>query len=102
VKSLTLTVKNVPDRLADLWETVKKSAHGEDVIGEDVKRAMVLRLIEKGELSTKEGAEFLGVSWDELIQIMARAGVPYLNYDKAELEADISAAEHILKQLGQL
>lgn len=54
-----------------------------------VKETMVIELYREGEITIRQAAEMLGVSYPEIMGILARRKT-YVNYGKEELEEDIA------------
>jgi predicted HTH domain antitoxin len=61
--------------------------------GEAMKEFSVLGLFLEHKISAGKAAELLGVRKREFIRLMARKGIPYLDYSDEELEKEFRAAD---------
>ena len=89
----TLTLKlAVPRALLEKLESNEAEALAE------IKRQIVLYLVKQGEISRGRGAEILRVSYRDFLDLMAKRGVPYFDYEPGEVKKDL---ENIKSALGQ-
>ena len=61
-----------------------------------LQQILVLGLIREQRISVGKGAEILGVSKLDMIQILAQQGVNYFDQTPENLEAEVAAVEDIL------
>ena len=62
---------------------------------------LALELFRQGRISTGKGAELLGISKLDFIQILARHQIDYFTMTPAELDAEVMAVEAIADQALQ-
>ena len=62
-------------------------------LGRKTKEALVLELFREGQISAGKGAEILGLTKIQFIDLLARRGIPYLDMEPGELAEDVAAAE---------
>ena len=60
-------------------------------VAEAVKEFSVLGLYLEHKISAGKAAELLGIQKREFIRLLARRGIPYLDYSKDELEEEFRA-----------
>jgi predicted HTH domain antitoxin len=60
----------------------------------------VLRLFEKGEISSGYGAELLGLSRWEFIELLGKRGIPFLSYDDEDWKTELQSVEQMNKTLA--
>jgi len=82
----------LPEELARLLDPNGKR------LDERVRQALVLLLIQEDEISSRKGAELLGISWDEMLDLMSKHDIPYFRQSVEDLRAEIGAAEEALLQ----
>jgi len=90
-KTLTL---HVSKSLAELWEKLKKK---KIPVEEDFKQEMVLSLVRKHRITASRGAEFLGIHYQDFLDLMAENEVPFFDYGKGEVKEEIERLEKINK-----
>lgn len=61
-----------------------------------LRELIALELFREGRISSGKGAELLGVSKWEFIQLLARHGVPYFTESPGELAAEVATVERLL------
>jgi predicted HTH domain antitoxin len=84
--TITVSVK-LPQTL--LFET----GLSPEAASEALLRAFVLSLYRQDRISAGKAARFLGVHRMEFIRLLAEEKIPYLDYTKEELEAEIATLE---------
>ena len=82
----------LPEELARLLDPNGKR------LDERVRQALVLLLIQEDEISSRKGAELLGISWDEMLDLMSKHDIPYFRQSVEDLRAEVKAAEEALLQ----
>ncbi len=80
----------VPEALLELIGSEQK-------IQEEAKEALVFNLVRKRVISRSKAAELLGMSLWDLPQVLARYDIPWFDYGKEEVEADL---EQLKRQSG--
>jgi predicted HTH domain antitoxin len=82
------TTLELPADLVDLLD-----AAGEDV-SRGVEEALVVELIRKTRISTGKGAEILGITKDEMRDLMWEHGIPYFRqtFEEVLQDAEVAAA----------
>ncbi len=60
---------------------------------EEVKKALVIYLYLKGEISLGKLAELLNISKVEAIELLSKLGISVINYPSEELEEELSLAK---------
>lgn len=73
----------------------------EKQLANQVLELVALELFRQGRISAGKGAEILGISKWDFIQILARHQVPYFTESAAELEVEVAAAEALMEQLPE-
>lgn len=59
---------------------------------------VALELFRQERISTGKGAELLGISKWEFIQLLAQHSIPYFTESSAELTAEVATAQSVLSQ----
>jgi len=73
------------------------SANQEHTNKETLVRGL-LTLIEEGEISIRFAADALGLSYHEMIDLMAAHSVPVMNYDPAEVDKELEVLRQCPKK----
>ncbi len=63
----------------------------EEEVGREAKQALVMDLVRRGKLSRSKGAELLGISLWDLPELLSSYEIPWFDYSKEQIEADIGA-----------
>jgi predicted HTH domain antitoxin len=63
-----------------------------------LKELIALELFREGRISSGKGAELLGLSKAEFIQLLARYNINYFTESPAELIAEVAALEQLLNE----
>jgi len=61
-----------------------------------LRELIVLQLFREGRISSGKGAELLGISKLEFIQLLARHGIPYFTEAPEELISEVQTLEQLL------
>ena len=61
-----------------------------------LRELIVLQLFREGRISSGKGAELLGISKLEFIQLLARHGIPYFTAAPEELISEVRTLEQLL------
>ena len=85
----------LPEELARLLDPLGKQLEAR------VRQALVLLLIQDDEISSRKGAEILGITWDEMVELMSEHGVPYFRQTAEELRAEVETMETLLRDKGR-
>jgi predicted HTH domain antitoxin len=80
----------LPDELLELFES-------EDVVARAAREALVLDLLNRGEISHGKAAELLDIDRWELPDLLARHGLPILRETPEELRQDVENLRRVLK-----
>ena len=83
VKKLEL---NLPEELLD-------SLGSQQAVEKKVLEALVLMLVQEGTTSASHGAELLGISYHDMLDLMAEHNVPLVNYGAEAVDRGIDALE---------
>jgi len=70
----------------------------ESQLGSQILELVALELFRQERISTGKGAELLGISKWEFIQLLAQRNIPYFMESAAELAAEVTVAEDYLGQ----
>ena len=65
----------------------------ESDLGRRVTEWVTLELFQEGKISSGKGAEILGISKLQFLDLLYQRNLPYLDADRAELEREAAAAE---------
>jgi len=63
-----------------------------------LRELIALELYREGRISSGKGAEILGLSKLEFVQLLAQHDIPYLTESSAELESELATLEQILEE----
>jgi len=80
----------LPEELGELFAS-------EEAATRAAREALVLDLLNRGEISQGKAAELLGVDRWELLDLMAKHGLPVLSRSPEELASDVEALREALK-----
>ena len=80
----------LPEELQELFES-------EEAATRAAKEALVLDLVNRGEISQGKAAELLGLDRWELLDLLAKHGLPALSQTPEELRQDVEALREALK-----
>ncbi len=80
----------LPEELQGLFESEEAAARA-------VKEALVLDLLNRGEISQGKAAELLGLDRRGLLDLMSKHGLPVLSQTPEELRRDVKALRQALK-----
>jgi len=80
----------LPEELRELFES-------EEAATRAAREALVLDLLNRGEISQGKAAELLGIDRWELLDLMAKHGLPVLAQTPEELASDVEALRQTLK-----
>lgn len=58
-----------------------------------IKECVVLELYRRGEISTGKAAKFLGMSYRQFIDLLAKHKIPIFHYSPEELEEELRTME---------
>lgn len=61
-----------------------------------VRELIAVELFREGQISSGKGAEILGISKFEFVQLLAQRGVPYFTESPEELSADVATVSELL------
>jgi len=81
----------------ELPEDLQELFPSEEAATRAAKEALVLDLVNRGEISQGRAAELLGVDRWELLELMGKHGLPVLAQTPEELAADREALRQALK-----
>ena len=81
---------NLGDDLTAILE-----AQGEDLVEGSVKEAVVLYLYQRGVISSGKAGELLGMKRFDFVRYASDLGIPFYNYDPAELERELKLMENL-------
>ncbi len=84
LKEVQLTLKLPEELLAYLG----KEPHELEA---NVLQAVVLALVQEGKITASYAAEILGLSYPEMLELLAQHGLPLVHYDPDELETELQA-----------
>ncbi len=88
--SRTITI-DVPDAI---FENYKNAKEIERSIYEDV----IIREYQKGNLSIRDAAKILGVTYEGFIEWLGERNVPFISASREELEKDYEEFERFMKK----
>ena len=84
LKEVHLTLKLPEELLAHLGrEPHELESH--------VLQAVTLALLQEGKITASYAAELLGLSYPEMLDLLARHGIPLVHYDSDELPEELQA-----------
>jgi len=63
-----------------------------------VRELIALELFREGRISSGKGAELLGISKREFIQLLAQHQIPYFTESPEELTAEVETVEQLLNE----
>ncbi len=69
-------------------------------VAEEVKLAAILDWVRMKKISSRKGAELLGVAYRDFLALMAEHKVPTLDYGEGWLEKELSAFEETKPERG--
>jgi len=78
---------DIPDKLVELWGSEERM---ERALKKDLIEIAVLKLVSKGEISSRKGAELLKIDWDDFLKLMSKNKIPYFNYTEKELDEGLA------------
>lgn len=88
----------VPDDLHGTEMEKKFVTTAQELLQEQV----VLRLFEKGEISSGYAAHLLGMTRYDFMELLGKRGIPVINYgSKEEIEQEFRAVDDLLNQLNR-
>ena len=58
--------------------------------------ALVLSLVQQGDISASRGAELLGLAYREMLDLMGERGVPVMNYSAEDFRKEVKALDKLL------
>ena len=82
--TIKLSVEFPESLVAGLWID-------EATASEKMKEAVVLDLFRQKRISIRKGAELLGLSYREFLDILSRRQVPITDYGEGEIDCDLEA-----------
>jgi predicted HTH domain antitoxin len=60
-------------------------------IADLMRRESAFKLYKDGSLTLKQGADLCGIDLYDFMNLLSEAGIPVIDYDPEELEAEVSA-----------
>ncbi len=70
-------------------------------LGDHLQELIALELFREGRISSGKGAEWLGISKIEFIQLLAQHGIAYFTESPEELAAEVGALDQLLGKHNQ-
>ncbi len=80
--TIKLSVEFPESLVADLWID-------EATVSAKMKEAVVLDLFRQKRISIRKGAELLGLSYREFLDLLSRRQVPVTDYEEGEIDCDL-------------
>ncbi len=72
----------------------------EEEVGREAKQALVMDLVRRGKLSRSKGAELLGINLWDLPNLLSSYEIPWFDYSKEQIEADMAALRKLENRAG--
>jgi predicted HTH domain antitoxin len=83
----------------DIFNTLQARGLFKDVLAEETRRLLALRLYRERVLSLGRAARLAGLSRWEFVELLSENGIPVLDYSQEELAHEFEAVEKLEKDL---
>lgn len=89
VETLKLYLEFPKALIEKLWPNKEKAA-------QEIKKAAVLDLVRRQEITSSYGAELLEMNYHDFLDLLAQAELPVVNYPPGDLKEEMARLEGVL------